>query len=198
MVARIIGIGQATAGDDGVGIAVVRRLKKMALPDGIEVVEIAEPSALIDSLLGGADPVILVDAVVGGGEPGRIVQFEAGDALALGGPLKKLTSEPSPARRGSCKKSARAAPRTLSRNQAGEGFSQPLEGGTLLTTHGVGVLEAVRLARRLSPETVARHVHVVGVTIERPRRYGEGLSAAVGAAVERAAETALRLARLSL
>jgi len=198
MAARIIGIGQATAGDDGVGIAVARRLGEIDLPEGIEVVEIAEPSALIDSALFGADPIILVDAIVGGGAPGRVVQFEAGDALAPGGPLKELSSEPSPARHGACKKSASAAPRTLSRNRAGEGFPQPLEGGTLLTTHGVGVLEAVRLARRLSPESVARRIHIVGVTIERPKRYGEGLSAAVAAAVEPAVAAALEIARLSL
>ena len=198
MAARIIGIGQATAGDDGVGIAVARRLREINLPDGIDVIEIAEPSALIDSALFGADPIILIDAIVGGGEPGRIVQFDAADALAPGGSLKELSSEPSPARHGACQKSARAAPRTLSRNQAGEGFPQPLAGGTLLTTHGVGVLEAVKLARELSPEMVARRVHIVGVSIERPKRYGEGLSPEVVAAVEPAAEAALRLARLSL
>ncbi len=198
MAARIIGIGQATAGDDGVGIAVARRLRELGLPESVEVIEIAEPSALIDFALFGADPIILIDAIVGGGEPGRIVQFEAVDALAPGGPLKKLCSEPSPARHGACEKSARAAPRTLSRNRAGEGFPQPLAIGTLLTTHGVGVLEAVGLARRLSPESVARRVHIVGVTIERPRRYGEGLSAAVAAAVEPAVAAALEIARLSL
>ncbi len=154
MAARIIGIGQAAAGDDGVGIAVARRLSTMALPVGIEVVEIVEPSALIDSALFGADPIILIDAIVGDGEPGQVVRFEAGDARA-------------PA-------------------------------GTLLTTHGVGVLEAVKLARELSPEPVARRVYIVGVTIERPKRYGEGLSAAVAAAVEPAIAAALEIARLSL
>jgi hydrogenase maturation protease len=150
MPARIVGIGQASAGDDGVGIAVVRRLRAIGVPQGIDLAEVAEPSALIQSHLCEADPVILVDAVVDDGKAGRLVQFEAGDVRA---------------------------PKA-----------------TLLTSHGVGVLEAVRLARQISPGEAAKRIMIVGVTIRPPRRYGEGLSPAVAAAVERAAAAALELA----
>ncbi len=150
MPARIVGIGQASAGDDGVGIAVVRRLSAIGVPQGIDLAEVAEPSALIQSHLCEADPVILVDAVVDGGKAGRLVQFDAGDVRAPNAPL--------------------------------------------LTSHGVGVLEAVRLARQISPGEAAKRIMIVGVTIRRPRRYGERLSPAVAAAVERAAAAALELA----
>ncbi len=146
MPARIVGIGQASVGDDGVGIAVVRRLRAIGLPLGIDLAEVAQPSALIQSHLCEADPVILVDAVVDGGQAGRLVQFEAGDLYA------------------------------------------PKE--TLLTTHGAGVLEAVKLAQQISPDQAAKRIMIVGVTIRRPRRYGEGLSPAVAAAVEQAAAAA--------
>ena len=150
MPARIVGIGQESAGDDGVGIVVVRRLRAIGVPPGIDLAEVAEPSALIQSHLCEADPVILVDAVVDGGKAGRLVQFEAGD---LPGPK-----------------------------------------ATMLTSHGVGVLDAVRLARQISPDEAAKRIMVVGVTIRRPRRYGEGLSPPVAAAVEQAAAAALELA----
>jgi len=153
MAALIVGIGQASAGDDGVGIVVVRRLKKIGVPQGIGLAEVAEPSALIESHLCEADPVVLVDAVLDDGGPGRLVQFEAGDVQAS--EEKKL----------------------------------------LTTTHGVGVLEAVRLARQISPDKVAKRIMIVGVTIRRPKRYGEGLSPAVAAAVEAAATAALALAQ---
>ena len=152
MAALIVGIGQASAGDDGVGIVVVRRLKKIGVPQGIGLAEVAEPSALIESHLCEADPVVLVDAVLDDGGPGRLVQFEAGDVQAS-------------------------------------------EEKKLLTTHGVGVLDAVRLARQISPDKVAKRIMIVGVTIRRPKRYGEGLSPAVAAAVEAAATAALALAQ---
>jgi len=152
MAALIVGIGQASAGDDGVGIVVVRRLKEIGVPQGIGLAEVAEPSALIESHLCEADPVVLVDAVLDDGGPGRLVQFEAGDVQAS-------------------------------------------EEKKLLTTHGVGVLDAVRLARQISPDKVAKRIMIVGVTIRRPKHYGEGLSRAVAAAVEAAATAALALAQ---
>jgi hydrogenase maturation protease len=86
MRARVIGIGQPAAGDDGVGIAVLRRLEGRALRDGIELVHAAEPSALIP-LLGGVDRVVLVDAVLAGGAPGRVLALTPGDVAASGASL---------------------------------------------------------------------------------------------------------------
>ncbi len=147
--ARIIGIGQAAAGDDGAGIAMVRRLQELGVPGGIELLEAAEPSALIPWLLEGAETVVLVDAVVGGGPFGQVIFLEPGE--------------------------------------------HPPAKGRLLSTHGLGVMEAIELARTIGPQA-ARRIVVVGITIGQPTRYGEGLSPAVADAVGRAAGEALRIA----
>ena len=149
MAARIIGIGQAMAGDDGAGIAVVRRLCEMPSADGVEVMEIAEPSALVPLLTDGASPVVLIDAMVDGGEPGRIVHLRSG---------------------------------------AGAGRSR------LLSSHGIGVQQAIDLAMTLNPDDFAQRVEIVAITIARPAAYGTGLSPEVARAVEQAAIEALRLA----
>lgn len=150
MAARIIGVGQAMAGDDGVGIAVARRIRQMRPPAAIEVVEVAEPSALLPLLTDSASLVVLIDALVDGGTPGRILRLGSGAG----------------ARR-----------------------------GHLLSSHGVGVLEAIELARSLDPENLAQRIEIIGVTIARPARYGEELSPGVARAVERAAAEAIKLAR---
>jgi hydrogenase maturation protease len=62
-----------------------------------------------------------------------------------------------------------------------------------LSTHGVGVVEAVALARLLTPEAVAPHVHIVGVCVAQAQRWVPGLSAPVAAAVPRAAALVRRL-----
>jgi hydrogenase maturation protease len=73
--ARVVGLGHASGGDDGVGLAVLARLRAMSVPAHVELVEATEPSTLV-SLLDGADPVVLVDAVVGTDDPGRILRLE--------------------------------------------------------------------------------------------------------------------------
>ena len=54
-----------------------------------------------------------------------------------------------------------------------------------VSSHGVGVLEAIDLARRFDP---ALDVTIVGISIEPPSSIGEGLSPEVAAAVTRAAQ----------
>lgn len=150
MAARIVGIGQAMAGDDGVAIAVVRRLREMAPRDGVEVTEIAEASALVPLLTDGVSPVVLIDAMVDGGEPGRVVRLD-GDVGA---------------RR-----------------------------SRLLSSHGLGVLEAIELAMTINPGDFAQRVEIIAITIARPAAYGSELSPEVARAVDRAAIEALKLAR---
>jgi hydrogenase maturation protease len=100
MRARIIGIGQESAGDDGVGLAVVRRLRAQA-PAGVELHEVAEASALIPLLgpsSGSSSPVtiehggtvVIVDAVVGGGAPGEVLDLAPEEIAARG--LRPLSS----------------------------------------------------------------------------------------------------------
>ncbi len=149
MSARIIGIGQPMAGDDGVGIAIARRAREMCERTDVEVVEIAEPSALLPLLIDGANPVVLIDAALGGREPGEILHF---------------------------------APRP--------GWQR----ARLLSSHGVGVRDAIELAKILEPEAAANNIEIVAVTILQPSRYGGALSPAVAGAVNKAAALALRLA----
>jgi hydrogenase maturation protease len=64
----------------------------------------------------------------------------------------------------------------------------------LLSSHGVGVRDAVEIARSLEPEHVAEKIEIVGVTIAQPSRYDDTLSPVVAGAVDRAAALALQLA----
>ena len=149
LAARIIGVGQAWAGDDGVGIAVIARLKHSAAP--IDLVEAAEPTQLITLLTDGADPVVLVDAIIDDGPAGRVLLMDA---------------------------------QTPDRNSE-----------RLLSTHGLGVMEAIELARIAHPERIARRIFIVGITIQSALRGGGGLSGAVESAVPLAAARALELAQ---
>ena len=147
MHARIIGLGQAAAGDDAVGLAVLEWLREHGVPEGVELVRAAEESALIP-LLETPAAVVLVDAVLGT-PPGEI---------------RELTPE------------------------------QIATAGLLpLSTHGMGVPQALQLAQILAPDAVSPSIRIVAVTISRPGRYEQQLSRAVAAAVPRAAERILAL-----
>lgn len=64
-----------------------------------------------------------------------------------------------------------------------------------LSSHGLGVAEALELARTLHGEAAARRVAIIGIAIDRPAPAAAlGLSAAVAAAVEPAARLAGELA----
>jgi len=75
-VVRIIGIGNADRGDDGLGPAVIAALQA-APPPGVELQTArADMLALLDGWVA-ADRVHLVDAVAAGGAPGRLVRIDA-------------------------------------------------------------------------------------------------------------------------
>ncbi|HUA35092.1 MAG TPA: hydrogenase maturation protease [Candidatus Binataceae bacterium] len=145
--ARIIGIGQDTAGDDGVGIAVARHLGTLEVPADIEIIERAEPSAAIDLLSDGIKQVVFIDALVDGAKTGRVVEIDP------------------------------------SQHNAADG--RPL------STHGIGLLEAIELARTLDRSAMPQRITIVGITIERPSRYRAEVSAPVAAAIPIAAKLAL-------
>jgi hydrogenase maturation protease len=65
-------------------------------------------------------------------------------------------------------------------------------GLSTMSTHGLGVAQAVALARLLSPAAVSPSIHLIGVSISRPERFRQGLSPEVAAAVPLAAELALK------
>jgi hydrogenase maturation protease len=147
-VVRVIGCGNADAGDDAVGILAVRAAGDAlrALP-GVEVVDEAAPMAVVH-LLEGADAAVVVDAIRtpgGGRSPGTVIRAEAGP----------------------------------------EGL--PAEIRSSLSSHGLGVAEAVGLAVALGP---APHVVVLGVEAGQAEPGG-GLSEAVREAMPRLVELLL-------
>jgi hydrogenase maturation protease len=144
----VIGIGQALAGDDGVGLVVARELRSQGAGHEVTIVEIAEPTRMISHLLT-SERVVVVDAIVAAGPPGEIVTMDAGSLAARG--LRGVSS------------------------------------------HGVGVVEAIALARALYPGLSSCDVRIVGVCIDRPSVGQHTLTPRVGAAVA-AAIAAVRAA----
>ena len=74
--ALVIGLGSLHGGDDRVGLDVARSISA-AQPDGVEVVEHADPTDLVE-LWTGRDRVVVVDALLAGEEPGVVRVIEAG------------------------------------------------------------------------------------------------------------------------
>lgn len=75
--ARVIGLGQQAAGDDGAGLAVLAQLRAEGVPEGVELVEAREASALMDLLRTDA-LVIVVDAVLAD-PPGEVLELTPAD-----------------------------------------------------------------------------------------------------------------------
>jgi hydrogenase maturation protease len=135
--ARVVGVGQQFAGDDGVGREVVERL----LAEGIPATGVNDGAGLLNVLLAGAPRVLVIDAVVGGGIPGTVSVLDRVD----------LEEGPRP-----------------------------------VSSHGIGVREAIELGERVNP---ALEVILIGISIDPPDSLREGLSpkvaASVGEAVKR-------------
>ena len=72
----VIGVGNAWQADDGAGLVVAQRLRKL-VPEGVDVVELeGEPVTLVQAWEG-ADEVYVVDAVSSGAEPGTVHRVDA-------------------------------------------------------------------------------------------------------------------------
>jgi hydrogenase maturation protease len=147
MGARVIALGQAAAGDDGVGLAVLEALRAAGVPADVELVRAPEDAALV-GLLETPLPVVLLDAVLED-PPGRVIDVVP---------------------------EAVAPRRTVS-------------------THGLGVAQAIALARVVAPGRVSPSIRLVGITIARPARYAQALSPAVAAAVPAAVTRVRALVR---
>lgn len=144
--ARIIGLGQALAMDDGVGLCVIDSLRARAPAGDLELFTATDASALV-ALLETPLPVVIVDAAIGEGT--------AGDLL-LASPEDLGTT-------------------TLS----------------TLSSHGMGVVDAIKLARVLAPEAVAPSIRILAICITPPRRYAVGLSQSARESVARAVRALL-------
>lgn len=79
----VLGVGNILLGDDGVGIHVVGRLRKLDVPRGVEVVDGGTGGLALAGLIDGRRKVILVDAVAEDAPQGSVFRFTGGDALPL-------------------------------------------------------------------------------------------------------------------
>lgn len=73
MQARVIALGQAAAGDDGVGFAVLEELRRRGVPEHVELLRALDATALL-SLLETPATVVLVDAALGL-TPGEVIEL---------------------------------------------------------------------------------------------------------------------------
>lgn len=83
----IIGIGNEHRGDDGVGIAVARKMKH-ALPQISVIEQSGEGTALLEAWRD-AEMVVVIDAVFSGGTPGTVHRFDAHEGAL---PTKRFRS----------------------------------------------------------------------------------------------------------
>ena len=74
----VIGIGSEWRGDDGVGLAVVRRLAGI-VPNEVALCESDGEATRLLAAMDGRDAVLLVDAVVTGASPGTVHCWQWGD-----------------------------------------------------------------------------------------------------------------------
>jgi hydrogenase maturation protease len=72
----VIGVGNPERGDDGFGVAVVRRLRRDP-PTQVELREEGGAAAALMQAWQGWERVIVVDAAAGAGAPGTVRRFEA-------------------------------------------------------------------------------------------------------------------------
>ncbi len=78
---RILGCGNPLVGDDGIGIHVIERLKKIQseLPDDVELIDAGVCGLDLLNMMEGAGKIIIVDAVEGAGNAGSVHRFGLDD-----------------------------------------------------------------------------------------------------------------------
>ena len=76
----ILGVGNELLSDEGVGVHVIKELKKMSLPPGIEIMEGGTDGFGLIHIITDTDRLIVIDSVKGGSEPGTLYKFDIKDA----------------------------------------------------------------------------------------------------------------------
>lgn len=79
----VAGCGNSLLGDDGAGIAVVRRLAGLELPPGVGVVDVGSAVHDLVHILAGAGRAIIVDAVLAGRRSGTLAKYTLNDIRSL-------------------------------------------------------------------------------------------------------------------
>jgi hydrogenase maturation protease len=72
----ILGVGNLLLGDEGVGVHVVRRLEKMALPEDVECLDGGTGSFQLLEPMHRARKIVLIDATVDDFPPGTVRRLE--------------------------------------------------------------------------------------------------------------------------
>ena len=75
----IVGVGNLLLKDEGVGIHVAQRMMKMALPEGLEVVDAGTSLLDVFPVADGVGRMIIVDAMKAGRKPGTIYKLSSDD-----------------------------------------------------------------------------------------------------------------------
>jgi hydrogenase maturation protease len=81
--ALVVGFGNSLVADDGVGLAVVERLRAEGLPEGARAEEGGQDSLHLRALWRGESEVWLVDALCRGAPPGTIHRMGHDELLAM-------------------------------------------------------------------------------------------------------------------
>jgi hydrogenase maturation protease len=77
----IIGVDNSFRGDDGVGLAVIRRLGDYRLPEGVQVKQHTGDGTDLINLWENEPSVIIVDAAHSGGQPGTVYRFDVSSKI---------------------------------------------------------------------------------------------------------------------
>lgn len=72
----VASLGNPLVGDDGVGLAVLRKLEQQELPAEVRLADLGTDLLALSSHLDGIGKVILLDAVNFNGEPGELRRFD--------------------------------------------------------------------------------------------------------------------------
>jgi hydrogenase maturation protease len=77
----VIGCGNPARCDDGVGVEVVRELRRRGLPEDVELIDAGTGGIDVMFRIRGAQRVVIVDACRSGSEPGAVFRLPAREAM---------------------------------------------------------------------------------------------------------------------
>lgn len=76
----ILGVGNELLSDEGVGVHVIKKLREMDVPPGIEVIEGGTDGFGLFNIICETDHLVVIDSLKGGGKAGSIYRFNVKDA----------------------------------------------------------------------------------------------------------------------
>lgn len=76
----ILGVGNELLSDEGVGVHVIKELREMDIPPGIEVIEGGTEGFGLLNIICETDHLVVIDSLKGGGKAGSIYRFNVKDA----------------------------------------------------------------------------------------------------------------------